>query len=215
VCIAHTKVEHLIEATRAEQRCIQQIGTIRRADDEYATAAIIAIAHSIQLCEQLGHDTIHDTSTITLVTTLRRDGVELIEEDNAGPRVARPLEHTAHVRLRLSNVHVEQLWALDGEEVERELSRDGLCQQRLTRTGWTIEQDTRALLHALSEQLRALERQLDGLHDSILDVRETTDIVPRDVGDLRRTDSVGEVLTRVLNSVVEIGAGEAARWATR
>ena len=152
---------------------IKQIGTISRADDE---DAFTAIAHTVELGEQLRYNTVHDAAAIALVSTFRCHRVQFIEEHNAGASVAGSLEDTPDVGFRLTNVHVEQLWALDTEEVERKLCSNGLCEEGFASSWGSVKKDTAALFHALGEELRARERQLDGLHDCILDVGHTTDI---------------------------------------
>ena len=73
---------------------------------------------------------------------LGRDGVELVEEDDAGPRVARTLEDAPYVRLGLADVHVKQLRALDGEEIERARRRNCFGEQCLSSARRPIKQDT-------------------------------------------------------------------------
>jgi hypothetical protein len=133
---------------------IEQIGTISCADDEDAFAAI---AHTVELGEQLRYNTVHDTAAITLVSTLRCHRVQFIEEHNARPSVTGSLEDTPDVGFRFTNVHVEQLWALDTEEVERELCSDGLCEEGFASSRGSVEEDTAALFHALGEKLRTGE----------------------------------------------------------
>ena len=112
---------------------------------------------------------------------LGRDGVELVEEDDAGPRVARALEDAPYVRLGLADVHVEQFGALDGEEVERARRSDCFGEQCLASARRPIEQNTwrvsleqvithngifsrtGAFLEIRREKLRVLQWQLDGI----------------------------------------------------
>lgn len=144
-----------------------------------------------------------------MVSTFWCHRVQFIEEYNARPSIASSLEDTSDVRFRLTNVHVEQLWTFDAKEVERELCCDGLRQKSLAGSGRSIEKDTAALLHALGEQLWTRQRQLDRLHNCILDVRHTTDIVPANLRDLRSADRISEVLPCSINSVVKVGFREA------
>jgi hypothetical protein len=157
----------------------------------------------------LADDAVHDAAAVALVAALGRDRVELVEEDDARASVARALEHAPHIGLGLADVHVEQLGPLDREEVERELGRDGLGEQRLARAGRPVEEDAAALLHALGEELRARQRQLDRLDDGVLDVLEAADVVPPDVRDLGRPDGIGEVLARSVDGAVKVRLDEA------
>jgi hypothetical protein len=155
VGVRNTKIQHLVESTGTQQCRIQQIRPVGRSNDKHASG-ILSARHAVQLSQQLRHDTIHDTAAISLVASLGRHGIQLVEEDDAGARVAGALEDAPHVGFGLTNVHVEQLWALDAEEVEAVLGGDGLCEQGLSRAGGTVEEDAGTLLHALCEELGAL-----------------------------------------------------------
>ena len=74
-----------------------------------------------------------------MVSTLGCDGVELVEEDYARLRVARALEHFAHVRFGLADVHVEQLGTFDGEKVEGARSGDGFSEEGLSCSRRSVE----------------------------------------------------------------------------
>ncbi len=93
--------------SRAQERGIEQVWAIRRADDKHVRPTTVTARHPVELCEQLAHDSIHYAARVAVVPALRRDRVELVEEDDTRPRIACPLEHAPHVRLRLANVHVQ------------------------------------------------------------------------------------------------------------
>ena len=73
---------------------IKEIGAVSCADDEDAFAAV---AHTVQLGEKLGDDAVHDTTAVSLVTSLGGDGVEFVKEDDARPGIACALEYTSDV----------------------------------------------------------------------------------------------------------------------
>ena len=60
------------------------------------------------------------------------DGVQLVEEEDAGGGGPGLVEDVPHVGLGLSEPHGEQLGALDGDEVGLALVSDGLGNQGLT-----------------------------------------------------------------------------------
>ena len=60
------------------------------------------------------------------------DGVQLVEEEDAGGGGPGLVEDVPHVGLGLSEPHGEQLGALDGDEVGLALVSDGLGKQGLT-----------------------------------------------------------------------------------
>lgn len=208
--IRHTQVQHLVETARTQEGLVEQIGSVGGTNDKDA-AGIVTARHAVELGQQLRHNTVHDTATVALVATLRRHGIQFVKEDDAGAGVAGALEHAAHIGFRFTNVHVEQLGTLDGEEVEAVLGGNGLGEQRLAGTRRSVEENAGALLHALGKELGALERQLDRLGNGILDVAQTTDIVPGDVGNLGRANRVGKVLACRFDGNVKVGACERAR----
>lgn len=95
------------------------------------------------------------------------------------------VEHLSDVCLALSEPHGEQLGSLDGDEVGRRLVRDGLGQQSLSASRRSEEQAaTRRLLTVFEEDLRMLERPLDHFDELLLDILQTTNVGPLDVGHL-------------------------------
>ena len=110
---AHAEVEHAVEPPRPEQRGVEQVRAVRRADDEDVRARAPAAGEAVELGEQLRDDAVHDAARVAVVAALGRDGVELVEEDDAGSGVACALEDAPDVRFGLADVHVEELGALD------------------------------------------------------------------------------------------------------
>jgi hypothetical protein len=126
VGVGDAQVEHLVEPSRPQQRRVEEVRPVGRADDEDAAAVAVPARHAVELRQQLGHDPVHDAAAVPLVASLGGHRVQLVEEDDAGPSVAGALEDAAHVGLGLADVHVEELGALDAEEVEAVLGGDGL-----------------------------------------------------------------------------------------
>ena len=86
-------------------------------------------------------DSKHKTSAYHAVVSTRYERVELVEEDDARARVARTLEHSPDVRLGLADVHVQELGAFDGEEVQGARRRDGFGDERLPGSRRSVEQN--------------------------------------------------------------------------
>lgn len=145
---AHPEVEHPVEPPGAQERGVEQVGTVRRPDDEDVCTPRPGLApragpgEPVELGEELADDAVHDAPRVSVVAALGRDGVELVKEDDAGACIARALEHAPDVGLRFADIHVEQLGPFDREEVECARCRDGFGDKRLARTGRTVEQDT-------------------------------------------------------------------------
>ena len=73
---------------------VEEVGAVGCADNEDAFAAV---AHAVELGEELRYDAVHDTAAVSLVTSLGGDGVEFVEEDDARPGIACALEYTSDV----------------------------------------------------------------------------------------------------------------------
>jgi hypothetical protein len=92
--IRDTKVQHLVKSPRSQQGLIKQIGSVGSTNDENALSPI---THTVKLSKQLADNTVHYTATIPLVATLRRNGVQFIEEHNARSGIASSLEHASYI----------------------------------------------------------------------------------------------------------------------
>ena len=76
-----------------------------------------------------------------MVPSLRRYGIQLVKEYDARTCIPRALEHPTDVRFRLSDVHIQKFWTLDGEEVEGAGCGNSFGNQCLPSSRRTIEQD--------------------------------------------------------------------------
>ena len=175
-------VDELIEATGAQHGRVDDVRPVGGADDEH----VLLGAHAVHFGEHLVDDAIGGAAAVAAAAAARLGyGVELVEEEHTRRRLARLVEHVAHVRLRLAEPHGEQLGALDRDEVGLALVGDGLGEQRLAAAGRAVEEDAARRRHAeLEELLRMLDRILDELLELALDVLEAADVLPRHVGHL-------------------------------
>src|SRR5581483_1662216 len=90
------------------------------------------------------------------------DGVDLVDEDDAGARLLGLLEQVAHAGGADADEHLDEVRARDGEEGHAGLAGRRAREQRLARAGRAVEQD--ALGDARAERLellRVLEELLD------------------------------------------------------
>jgi hypothetical protein len=150
VRVAHTEVEQLVESAGTEERGVEQVWPVRRANHEDVPGAATAPVpvprrggrgDAVEFGEELRDDPVHDAARVAMRAALGRDRVQLVEKDDAGAGVARALEHATDVRLGLSDVHVQQFGAFDGKEVQRARGRDRLCEQGLARAWRSIKKD--------------------------------------------------------------------------
>lgn len=199
----HTRqrnVDELIQTTGTQQSRVDLIGTVGSADDEY----VLLCVHTIHLSKNLVQNTVTSTSTIASAGSTRfRDGVQFIEEHDTRCRRAGLVEDVTDVGFGFTEPHSEKFgtlrsrefaslqrcdheWRtyLDADEVCLTFVGNRLREQGLSTTRRPVEEDTFAGVHTeLQELLRVFDRVLHGLLKFLLDLLQTTNIVPSGSGD--------------------------------
>lgn len=212
---AHERnVDELVESTRSEESGIDLVRSVRRTNDEHVLLGV----HAVHLGQDLVQDAVARASGVAASASAARlrDRVELVKEHDDGRGRSGLVEHVADVRLGLSEPHGQQLGTLDRDKVRLALVRDRLGEQRLSRSGRAVEQDTLRRRHAVLEELfRVLDRVLHRLLQLDLDLVEASDVVPRDGRDLddrlaqgrrvRRPEREPEVVHRDAERVEHLG----------
>ena len=180
--VGQGNVDESVETTGTAQGVVELLGPVGGTDNE----DVLLAGHAVHLGKKLVNDTVGSSASITLRTTPRLgDGVKLIKEDNARSGGASLVEDVTDVALRLTEPHGEQFRALDGDEVGGALVGDGLGKKSLTSTGRTIEKHTLGGRHAeLEELLGVVDGVLHALDELPLDLLETSNVLPPDVGNL-------------------------------
>jgi hypothetical protein len=170
----------LIFTSSRPGRGIDHVLAVAGADHDHVRQRLDAV----DLGEQLRHDRVLDVGRHAGPTRTEQR-VHLVEEHDDGEALVglllRALEDLADLALGLADVLVQQLGALDVEEVgldtvvaglRRDLLRervgDGLRDQRLAAPRGPVQQDAlRRLQLVLLEQLGVQERQLDRVADRL------------------------------------------------
>ena len=172
-----------VEAARTEQRRIEDVGPVRRGDEDDVVLHLEAVHLDEQLVERL----------LALVVTaaeagaaMAADRVDLVHEDDARRRLLRLLEEVADARRADADEHLDEVGAGDREERHARLAGDRAREQRLAGAGRPVEQN--ALRDARAERLellRVLEELLDLLQllDSLVDAG---DVLEADLRRVRR-----------------------------
>ena len=169
-----------VEAAGAQQRRIEDVGPVRRRDQDHVVLLLEAVHLDEELVERL----------LALVVAaahagaaMAADGVDLVDEDDARARLLRLLEQVADARGADADEHLDEVRARDREERHPGLAGGRAGEQRLAGTGRPVEE------HALRdpgaerlELLRVLEELLDLLQllDGLVGAGDVL------VGDLRR-----------------------------
>ena len=185
-----------VEAAGPQDRRVDHVLAVGGADDEDVLEALDAV----DLAEQLRDDGVLDVGGDPRAAGAEQR-VHLVEEhDDRGALAGLlpgPLEDQPDVPLGLADVLVEQLGALDVEEVALALLaglgrhllgqrvRDRLGDQRLAAAGRAVEQHALGRLElVLHEQVGVQVGQLDGVADRLDLADQPADVVVVDVGDL-------------------------------
>src|SRR5712691_6582108 len=166
-----------VEATGAEQGGIEDVGPVGGRDHDHMGVGLEAVHLHQQLVERLLALVV---ATAKAGAALAADGVDLVDEDDAGRVLLGLVEQVTHARGADADEHLDELGARDAEEGHTGLPGHGLGEQRLARAGRSDHQ------HALGnagaeggEFLRELE-ELDDLGQLLLGLLHARDIVEGD-----------------------------------
>ena len=165
-----------VEAARTQQRRIEHVGAVRRSDDDDALVALEAVHFDEQLVQGL--------LTLVMTTTEARatmatDGIDLVDEDDAGRVLLRLIEHVPDAGRADTDEHLDEVGARDREERNLRLARDGLRQQRLTRTGLAHHQNAARNLAAEALELGRIAQEVDEFGDLLLRFFNARDVGKR------------------------------------
>ena len=148
-----------VEAARAQQRRVEDVGPVRRGDQDDVVLHLEAVHLDEQLVQRLLALVVAAAETRAAMPA---DGVDLVHEDDARRGLLGLLEQVADARGADADEHLDEVRARDREERDARLAGDGAREQRLAGAGRPVEQ------HALRdpraerlELLRALEELLD------------------------------------------------------
>src|SRR5205085_5026438 len=120
-----------VETARTEQSRIENVGPVGGRDEDDALVGLEAVHLDEELVQRL----------LALVVTaaeasaaVAADGVDLVDEDDAGSVLLALLEEVAHAGSAHADEHLHEVGAGDGEERNAGLARDGPREQRLSRS---------------------------------------------------------------------------------
>src|SRR5262249_32995409 len=155
-------------ARRREQRLVEPVRPVRRADHDDAGGRIEAV--------HLGEDLVQ--SLLALVVAAAEagragraraaDGVELVDEDDRLAGLLGLLEEVAYARGADADDRLDELRRGLGEEGDVRLAGDGPCEQRLARAGGPGEEDAVRDARAEAAVLVRLLEKVDHLRQLVL-----------------------------------------------
>src|SRR3569832_501491 len=177
--LAHVHLENLLAATHVGQRHhdlsvetagtqqggVEHVGTVGGGDDDDALATLEAVHLHQQLIEGLFALVVTAAEAGAAMTA---DGVDFIDEDDAGRVLLRLFEHIAHARRAHAHEHLDEIGTRDREERHLGLAGNGFRQQRLTGTRRTHHQYATGDLAAEFLELAGVAQELDQLGHFLL-----------------------------------------------
>ncbi|KAI6751078.1 hypothetical protein HG530_013992 [Fusarium avenaceum] len=180
--IGQRHVDERVKTTRSAQSRVKLLRSVGGTDNE----DILLGSHTVHLGQELVDNTVGSTTGVTHgATTCLGNGVKLVKEDNTRSGSASLVKDVSDVALRLTEPHAEKLGSLDGDKVGGTLVGDGLGQHSFTGTRRTKEQYTSRRRHAELEVLfGVVHRVLNVLLEVLLDLLQTTNVLPANVGNL-------------------------------
>ena len=117
-----------IEAAGTEQRRIEDVGTVRRGDEDDAFVRLEAVHLDEQLVQRLLALVVAAAEAGAAMTA---DRVDLVDEDDAGRVLLALLEQIADARGADADEHLDEVGAADREERNVRFTRDRAREQRL------------------------------------------------------------------------------------
>src|SRR5437868_2429267 len=149
-----------VEAARAQQGGVEDVGPVRRRDQNDVVLQLEPVHLDEQLVEGLLTLVVASAESGTAVAA---DCVDLVHEDDAGGGLLGLLEEVADARGADADEHLDEVGAGDREERHSRLAGAGAREKRLTRARRPIEQH--ALWNPRSEGLELL-----GILEELLDL---------------------------------------------
>ena len=117
-----------VEAPGAQQRRVEHVGPVGGGDEDDALVGLEAVHLDEQLVQGLLALVV---SAAQAGAAMAADGVDLVDEDDAGRVLLALHEQIAHARGADADEHLDEVGAADGEERHAGLAGDGARQQRL------------------------------------------------------------------------------------
>lgn len=167
-------LDFAVEAARAQERRVDGVGAVCGHDD----LDIHGLVEAVHLVQQLDQHALHlAVRGVGRVEPLGGDGVDLVDEDDAGRVFLGQPEHVAHHARPLAQLLLHELAAHHAYEGGRGLVGHGLGHHRLAGPRRAVHQHAARRVDADAVVLlRVRERQFDGLAHLLL-----LQVLPADV----------------------------------
>ena len=162
-----------VETAGAQQRRIEHVGTVGGGDDDHADVGLEAVHLDQQLVQRLLALVVAAAEAGAALAT---DGVDFVDEDDAGRGLLGLLEHVAHARRADADEHFDEVGTGNREERHLGLAGDGLGQQGLAGTGRADHQHAARNAAAELLELGGIAQEVDQFGDFFLGFLAAGDI---------------------------------------
>ena len=177
-----------VEAAGAQQRGVEDLGAVGRAEDDHVRAGLEAVHLGEDLVERLLALVVAAADPAVVARARAPDRVQLVDEDDRRRRLLRLLEEVAHARGAHAHDRLDELRGREVEEGGVRLAGDRAGEQRLAGPGRAVEQDAvRDPRAELRVALRVLQ-EVDDLDELVLGLVDPGDVVEGDALLLVRLD---------------------------
>ena len=166
-----------VEAARARERGVEGFGAVRGSENDDAVVALKAVHFGEQLVQGLLALVV---AAVLAAAALLADGVDLVDEDDAGGLLLGLLEEVTHLARAHADEHFDKFGARHREERHIRLAGDRLGEHRFTGSRRADEQD--ALGHRRADLLifAGVVQVVDDLGEVLLGLILARDIVKLD-----------------------------------
>ena len=171
-----------VETAGTQQRRIEHVRTVGRSHQDHAFVRFEAVHLDQQLVQRLFALVVSAAEARAAMTA---DGVDFVDEDDAGRVLLALFEQIAHAARAHADEHFHEVRTGDGEERNVRLARDGARQQRLA--GARRADQQHAFRNASAELLEFLRlaQELDDLLQFFLGLFDARDVLERHLALLR------------------------------
>ena len=166
-----------VEAARTQQRRVEHVGTVGGGDQDDALVRLEAVHLDEQLVQRLLALVV---AAAEAGAAMAADGVDLVDEDDAGRVLLGLLEHVAHAAGADADEHLDEVGAGDGEERHVGLAGDGAREQRLAGAGRADQQHAARDAAAEPLELLRVAQELDDLLQVLLGLVDAGDVLEGD-----------------------------------
>ncbi len=180
LALLHVGQPHLdlaVEAPGAHQRLVEDVGTVGRRQHDHSLVGLESVHLGEQLVERIFAFVVARESGI--LAACAADGVDLVDEEDAGRLLLGLLEKVAHARGAHAHEHLHEVGTRHREERHVGLARHGLGQQRLARTRRAHQKGSFRNLGAQLLVFVGLAQEVHDLHDLYLGLLKARHVLER------------------------------------